>query len=255
MYRGESMEPYTVCDNFIVTNERIALVPIVASQITPDVDMKKLEYIVLRLLLLYNDMLQARYEVLSTNEEIVPVLDEASTVLGYTESDVNFIEHKRLHMETEQLFTIVSKLREGGNFASAITETNQLTINKKTWTNDTVELFLADRFAVRNNAFGRTFSRIREIQDMLLMYFPPPDAGFAEGVSKPAPPSTTNPKSVKRSAVSLAARTRPDRRGANVQTRRAEILNTRRLGVGLDGSIMNTHTGKGRKTRRARTSI
>jgi hypothetical protein len=174
MYRGESMEPYTVCDNFIVTNEKIALIPIIASQITQDVDQSKLAYSVTRLLILYNDILQSRYESLSTNEEIIPILDEASRVLGYAESDVNFIEHKRLHVETEFLFDIVSELRKTNNFVNAIGNASQLMTNREKWTNDTVILYTEDRYAVRNNDFTRTFARIREIQDMLLKYFSPP---------------------------------------------------------------------------------
>jgi hypothetical protein len=174
MYRGESMEPYTVCDNFIVTNEKIALIPIIASQITQDVDQSKLAYSVTRLLILYNDILQSRYESLSTNEEIIPILDEASRVLGYAESDVNFIEHKRLHVETEFLFDIVSELRKTNNFVNAIGNASQLMTNREKWTNNTLILYTQDRYAVRNNDFTRTFAKIREIQDMLLKYFSPP---------------------------------------------------------------------------------
>jgi hypothetical protein len=174
MYRGESMEPYTVCDNFIVTNEKIVLIPIIASQITQDVDQSKLNYSVTRLLILYNDILYSRYESLSTNEEIIPFLDEESRVLGYVESDVNFIEHKRLHVETEFLFDIVSGLKSTNNFINAIGLASQLMTNREKWTNNTVILYTEDRYAVRNNDFTRTFARIREIQDMLLKYFSPP---------------------------------------------------------------------------------
>ena len=177
MYRGESMQPYTVCDNFIVTNEKIALMPIVASQITQDVDQNKLEYSIKRLLILYNDILQSRYESLSTNEEIIPLLNEASRVVEYTESDVNFIEHKRLHRETEELFDIVSDLRRNNNFVNAIGRASQLMINKEKWKNDTLDGYQgrdAFRNAFRNNDFTRIFAKIREIQDMLLKYFTPP---------------------------------------------------------------------------------
>lgn len=184
MYRGESMEPYTVCDNFIVTSERIGLLPIVVSQISQDVDPQKLAYIVLRLLLLYNDMLQSRYELLSNNEEIVAVLDESSVIRGYTESDVNFIEHKRLRVETEELFILVSELVRSNNFVDAITKARQLMVDRERWTNDTVDLYIQDRFAVRNNDFTRIFSRIQEIQDMLLKYFEPRAGGLRKTLRK-----------------------------------------------------------------------
>lgn len=191
MYRGESMEPYTVCDNFIVTNEKIALIPIVASQITQDVDQNKLAYSITRLLILYNDILQSRYESLSTNEEIIPLLDEASRVVKYEESDVNFIEHKRLHVETEFLFDIVSGLRSNNDFVNAIGLASQLMINKEKWTNNTLTLYTEDRYAVRNNDFTRTFAKIREIQDMLLKYFSPPQQMEIATTAPPQQPDTT----------------------------------------------------------------
>ena len=180
MYRDESMEPYTVCDNFIVTSDRIDLIPIVASQITPDVDQSKLGYIVVRLLILYNDMLQSRFEMISNNEEIIDVLDENSRKIGVQESDINYIEHKYLLVECQRFFDIITDLRRTNDFPTAIVRTNQLRIDKTKWTNDTVDLFLSDtRYGgpLRNNDFGRTFSKIREIQDLLLKYFQPTQGG------------------------------------------------------------------------------
>ncbi len=174
MYRDESMIPYTVCDNFIVTSERMDLLPIVASQNTPDVDQMKLAYITLRLLILQNDLLQSRYEMIRNNDEIVDVLDENSMKIGVQESDVNYTEHKHLLVECQKFFDIVADLRRTNDFSTALIRMNQLRIDKTKWTNDTVDLFLSDvRYGgpLRNHDFTRTFNKIRETQDLLLKYF------------------------------------------------------------------------------------
>ena len=171
MYRDEKLHPYTICDNYIVTRSSFALLANALENISHATTSDAV-YIALRFLILYNDILQARYERLSNNEEIIDVLDEDGKKIGVEESDVNYTEHKRLHLESQRFLDIVLELKQDKDFVTALQEVGKLYQDSAKWTNDTVDLYMSDaRYGVRNNNFERTFAILQTTRDSLLKRF------------------------------------------------------------------------------------
>lgn len=171
-YRDDKLHPYTICDRYIVTRNLYDLLASAIVQGSSFMKPDELNYICVRLLILHNDILMGRYEEISNNEEIIDVLNEDGMKIGVEESDVNYTEHKRLHVEAQMFREIIVQLKATGNFMQAIQMLSSLVANRTKWTNDTVNLYMQDaRYGVRNNDFGRTLAIIRESQDSLLKGF------------------------------------------------------------------------------------
>ena len=171
MYRDEKLHPYTICDSYIVTRSSFPLLANALDSISY-ADKRESVYIALRFLILYNDILQARYERLSNNEEIIDVLDEDGNKMGVEESDVNYTEHKRVHLESQMFLDIITKLKATKDFGVAFQEVGKLYQSSAKWTNDTVDLYMSDaRYGVRNNNFERTFAILQTTRDSLLKRF------------------------------------------------------------------------------------
>lgn len=158
-YRGLDSKPFSVLDNYVITETSHSVFEQLASKLqyaTPE----ELRFITLRFLVLYSDRLMGRYEMIANNDAILPVLDEAGNELGKQETDLNFIEHARITIEATFLRDIVAQLVDR-NYASAFKKGFDLMTGAKKWDLDTLKTYINEgRIAIRNNDFNLVKERI-----------------------------------------------------------------------------------------------
>lgn len=157
-YRGYDSKPFSVLDNYLITETSHSVFEQLASKLqyaTPE----ELQFITLRFLVLYSDQLMGRYEMIANNDAILPVVDELGNELGQQETDLNFTEHKRITFEATYLLQYVAELTKDNNYASAFMKGFNLMHGAKKWDQDTIS-FYQQQLMIRNNNFDLVKERI-----------------------------------------------------------------------------------------------
>jgi hypothetical protein len=157
-YRGYDSKPFSVLDNYLITETSHSVFEQLASKLqyaTPE----ELQFITLRFLVLYSDQLMGRYEMIANNDAILPVVDELGNELGQQETDLNFTEHKRITFEATYLLQYVAELTKDKNYASAFMKGFNLMHGAKKWDQDTIS-FYQQQLMIRNNNFDLVKERI-----------------------------------------------------------------------------------------------
>ena len=213
-YRDEKSNTYTVFDEYLITEEDLPTFEYIRSNLTGTT--ADIEFVALRYILLYSDMLNARYERLSENEEIQEKI----------ESDINFSEHKRLHVEAVQLNDIVNKLFTTKDWLSAFNAASNLMKNSQKWATDTIQFYTeagGKGYYIRNNDYSGAVASIRNIRGLIekLRPLPPvalPAATDMEVDNEAVAPSATEmegppaAKRVRRGQGGNRTRRKPRRR-------------------------------------------
>jgi hypothetical protein len=159
-YRGYDSKPFSVLDNYLITETSHSVFEQLASKLqyaTPE----ELQFITLRFLILYSDLLMGRYELIANNDAILTVVDESENELGKQETDVNFIEHARITIEATILRDIVSQLIKDKDYGAAFNKGFDQMNGAKKWDLDTLALYMNEgRIAIPDNDFSLVNERI-----------------------------------------------------------------------------------------------
>jgi hypothetical protein len=159
-YRGYDSKPFSVLDNYLITETSHSVFEQLASKLqyaTPE----ELQFITLRFLILYSDLLMGRYELIANNDAILTVVDESENELGKQETDVNFIEHARITIEATILRDIVSQLIKDKDYGAAFNKGFDQMNGAKKWDLDTLAFYMNEgRIAIPDNDFSLVNERI-----------------------------------------------------------------------------------------------
>jgi hypothetical protein len=193
-YRDEKGTPYSVLDKYLITEEDKLIFESVRPHLA-DADPEQLQFLTMRFLILYADILTGRYDALSSNEAILPVVDEEGNPTSeLQETDTNYFQHQRLTVEATTLRDIAAQLSKDKDFVKAFNSARNNLWGAELWDTDTLALYMNEgRIAVRNNDFRLVKERITTATNTLRgLYIPvkeePAVAPMDEMVVEPAAP-------------------------------------------------------------------